>query len=201
MAQIDVVLFDLGNVLIHIDVLNFPRNLGYADPTVLEPIASKIYRLQQDYEAGKITTDLFFERVAHLLPHPFSREDLERAFASILCEPIAGMEEIVKAASRSYTTALVSNTSEFHYRQSVELVPSLQYLSKHYVSYQLNALKPHREFYEAILKDLQCTPDSVIFIDDTEQNVEGATKLGMIGIHFTSREQLLNDFKTLGVTL
>lgn len=201
MATIDVILFDLGNVLIHIDVLNFPRNLGYSDPTLLAPIATKIYNLQQDYEAGRITTDVFFERVAQLLPQPVPREEIERAFASILCEPIVGMEEIVRAVSRTYRTALVSNTSEFHYRQSVQKVPALQYLGNHYVSYQLNALKPNREFYEAVLTDLQCKPESVVFIDDTEQNVRGAEKLGMIGIRFTSREQLLNDFKTLGVSL
>ncbi|MCX7983968.1 MAG: HAD family phosphatase [Bacteroidetes bacterium] len=199
MKDIEFILFDLGNVLIRIDILNFPRNLGITEPSLLTSVHSKIHPLQQLYESGKIPTDVFFGQVAEILQNSFSRDVIEQAFSSILCEPIDAMENVVRSLSQSYYTALVSNTSEFHYRRSLLSVPALRYLKKHYVSYQLNALKPQREFYDIVVADLKCSPESVLFIDDTACNVEGAIQAGMHGIQFTSVEQLLKDFESFNI--
>lgn len=197
--KFDVVLFDLGNVLVHIDVLNFPRALGFRDIKVLEPIAPAILLLQQKYEKGEVTTETFFQCVAEMLPHSYTREELERAFSTIICEPVEGMENIVAQLSRLYQTALVSNTSEFHYTQSLRQVPAIHFLTKHYTSYTLKALKPEDAFYAAVLKDLQCPAERVVFIDDLQQNVEGARKSGMVSIQFFSSSQLLDELKTIGL--
>jgi HAD superfamily hydrolase (TIGR01509 family) len=199
MNQIEVVLFDLGNVLVQVDVLNFPRSLGFQNVKELDPVISKMLELQQQYEAGSVSTDEFFHEVGGILQNKFSREELEKAFSTIICEPINGMEALVQNISRKYRTGLVSNTSESHYNESLQKVPALKYLSKHYVSYQLKTLKPSKKFYDIVLKDLKCNPERIIFIDDLATNVEGAVQAGMVGIRFQNPLQLQADLDLRGI--
>ncbi len=200
METVKVILFDLGNVLVHIDILNFPRALKI-NHNRFDELASQIHAIQQKYECGLITTDDFFSEVLRLSGNEFSRSELEKAFSTILCKPVDGMEEIVRKVSAKYFTALVSNTSEFHYLQSLQQVPAVHLLHKHYVSYKLKALKPQKEFYEKVLADLQKKPEEVVFIDDVEQNVQGAALAGMKTIHFHSIENLLEKFQEFSIVL
>ncbi len=199
MNQFEVVLFDLGNVLVQVDVLNFPRSLGFQSVEELDPVVSKILELQQQYEAGNFATDDFFHEVERILQNKFTREELKRAFSTIICEPINGMETLVQNISKKYRTGLVSNTSEFHYKESLQKVPALKYLSKHYVSYQLKTLKPSKKFYDIVLNDLKCNPERIIFIDDLATNVEGAVQAGMVGIQFQNPAQLQADLDMRGI--
>jgi len=199
MNQIEVVLFDLGNVLVQVDVLNFPRSLGFQNVKELDPVISKMLELQQQYEAGSVSTDEFFHEVGGILQNKFSREELEKAFSTIICEPINGMETLVQNISKKYRAGLVSNTSESHYNESLQKVPALKYLSKHYVSYQLKTLKPSKKFYDIVLKDLKCNPERIIFIDDLATNVEGAVQAGMVGIQFQNPLQLQADLELRGI--
>lgn len=201
MKKVEAILFDLGNVLVHIDILNFPRALGFGDTKQLEPVVPDLLRLQQQYERGEIHTEEFFAAVSDVLPNSYTREELEKAFSTIICEPIDGMAELVAQVCRSYRTALVSNTSEFHYTQSLQQVPVLHLLEKHYTSYTLKALKPEQKFYERVLADLRCSAHKVVFIDDMPQNVDGACTAGMIGIQFTSPSQLVTEFRRIGVEI
>jgi HAD superfamily hydrolase (TIGR01509 family) len=107
------------------------------------------------------------------------------------------MEEVVRTWSEKCPTALVSNTNEIHHLTSTAAVPALGLLPTHYVSYELKALKPDEAFYRAILADLALPAGEVVFIDDLEENVEGARRAGMIGVRFTSVDDLKRDLDQL----
>lgn len=70
-------------------------------------------------------------------------------------------------------------------------------------SYEQGLHKPFPESYENLLKKINATqePESVVFIDDNQTNIETANKMGIHGILYTfkNREFLKNEFKKLKV--
>lgn len=54
------------------------------------------------------------------------------------------------------------------------------------ISCENHLLKPQPEIYTALLKKYSLSPAATVFFDDTEENVEAARALGIIGRHFHS---------------
>lgn len=64
--------------------------------------------------------------------------------------------------------------------------------------------KPSITYYENLLKDLHSkgfVNNSFIFIDNNLENVKAASEVGMIGILYTTPEQLIEDLQHLGIAL
>ncbi len=199
MTQIKIVLFDLGNVLVHIDFNSFWHFLGFFRPEEIAPFANgyKFYTLQ--YETGHISTDNYLNKLQAVFKNQFTVAQLEQAFASIILEPVEGMTNIVKRLSQTYQTALVSNTNELHYKLSLTKFDVLHILQIHYLSYQLHVMKPGYGFYDAIIKDQGVHPSEILFIDDIVENIDTARVKGMQAIKFVSPAQLETELKNLRV--
>jgi putative hydrolase of the HAD superfamily len=197
--MIQTVLFDMGGVLIHIAPDAFSVALDIQKDELQSDLAHAIRSWAVRYERGDCTTQEFFTTVVRLSHNRFSLKQVEDAYMCILREPMEGMAELVRRVSASYRTALVSNTSEIHYRYCSVFLEALHILPVHYVSYKLNALKPHPEFYQTVLCDLPHAAGDAVFIDDTPENVQGASAAGMHGVLFHSAKALNTSLSTLGV--
>ncbi|GHO92948.1 haloacid dehalogenase [Reticulibacter mediterranei] len=68
-------------------------------------------------------------------------------------------------------------------------------------SYEVGLCKPDPQVYEIILERLRARPEESLFIDDNLAYLEGARKIGMATLQFTSAAQLKHDLGDLGVRL
>jgi putative hydrolase of the HAD superfamily len=59
------------------------------------------------------------------------------------------------------------------------------------LSYEVRSIKPEPEIYEDCLSGLGLPAGQTLFLDDRPENIEGAKRLGIQGIRFTSREEIL----------
>jgi putative hydrolase of the HAD superfamily len=57
-------------------------------------------------------------------------------------------------------------------------------------SYELGFIKPEREIYEHALRGLGVTPEEALFIDDREENIEGARAVGLHTVLYTTWEEI-----------
>jgi putative hydrolase of the HAD superfamily len=48
-----------------------------------------------------------------------------------------------------------------------------------YLSHEINLRKPNADIYQFVLSENNLTPDTCLFIDDTEENTKAASKLGI----------------------
>jgi HAD superfamily hydrolase (TIGR01509 family) len=55
----------------------------------------------------------------------------------------------------------------------------------------VRSIKPEREIYEHCLAGLGVPAEQTLFLDDRPENIDGAKRLGIHGVQFTSREQVL----------
>jgi putative hydrolase of the HAD superfamily len=88
--------------------------------------------------------------------------------------------ELRQAGNR---TALLSNNS-------LEVLDSISesglegLLDVCVISAQIGIMKPDPRSYQVVLDGLGVPSRSVAFVDDTEENVEGARELGLVALHY-----------------
>ena len=199
MSQVKTVLFDLGNVLVDIDLCAFWADLGLSFPEETAPFNEGFASLTRKYETGHMGTADYLRGLKIVFDKKFTLGQLQGAFSRILRKPIAGMSDIVFRVARTHRTALVSNTNEIHYQLGLERLSALGFLQKHYLSYQLHVMKPAAGFYEAIIQDQGILPSELLFIDDLAENVQAAKVAGMQTIHFKSPAQLKTALQSLHI--
>ena len=66
-------------------------------------------------------------------------------------------------------------------------------------SFEVQATKPEREIYDALLEKYQLNPTECVFLDDNRSNIIAANQLGMATIHFHTKSQAEEELKSLGV--
>jgi glucose-1-phosphatase len=194
-----LLLFDLGNVLVKFVPEQFPKSLGLELHDAQGQYENEMRNLTNQYECGKFSTKEFFASLRSFLDNRFEIRTLEQAFLSVLTDPIPGMEDLVQRAAARVSSALVSNTNEFHFTSVLPKVPALNYLPRRYLSYQVGAIKPSQEFYLHVIRNEKVAPDEMLFIDDVEQNVRSAEQAGMAGYRFRNAAGLEKELARLGV--
>lgn len=60
----------------------------------------------------------------------------------------------------------------------------------HVVSEDIHCMKPSREFYEVLIEKLEENPEDILFVDDKEDNIEGAKRVGLKTLRYGGEKSL-----------
>jgi HAD superfamily hydrolase (TIGR01509 family) len=60
-------------------------------------------------------------------------------------------------------------------------------------------MKPAEAIYRESLERIGLPPEECVFIDDREENVEGARRMNIHAIHYTGHERLVSSLAQWGV--
>jgi HAD superfamily hydrolase (TIGR01509 family) len=200
-----VVMFDFGNVLGFFDygVIygKLGARLGMTADAFRELVESKgLKALLAEFEAGAIEPEEFSARVQAavglVLPFADFVADWEDIFE--LNEPVVVIAAHLKA--RGHTLVLGSNTNALHaafYRRKFR--EALAAFDHVVLSYDVKAMKPEGAFFRACLDAVGVPAGDCIFIDDVEENVQGARDAGLLGVVYRDPAGLVADLRRLGV--
>ena len=206
------IIFDLGNVLVHIDPLSFLRSLSidsaenrrYYQPLIVD-IVKRYERGDESTEEFLANLDILFNSDSSRHKHDhggkamFSRSEFQAAMLSIIGDPVIGMEEVVRRMSASTPLGLLSNTNPLHFAYCLERFPVLRYIPTHFLSYQLRAFKPETEIFNRVAARLPFSPETVLYIDDLPDNVHAGEAVGFQTCLFVGVEKLMQLFHELGL--
>lgn len=107
--------------------------------------------------------------------------------------------DYVRSLKDDYKIAMISNASD-NLRQNLQIEYDIADVFDLIVcSSEEHVMKPHQEIYLRTLERLDCEPAEVVFVDDSEPNVQAARKLGMAAIHFRPSTDLPSEFRKLGI--
>ena len=205
MAQeIKVLLFDLGRVLVDFDHLRSAKRIA----TFCSKTPRQIYDLFFEssatiaFEAGKIAPEDFYSQIKQML-------DLKLSYASF--EPIWNDIFFLSAKNRSvfglvnnlrahYKTAMLSNINILHYEYLKKNFPVFGVFDKVFLSFQLGLIKPDKEIYNVVIRNLGVSPEEIFYTDDRTELIESAKSLGMRGCVFTNFDQLTSELRNNGIT-
>ena len=196
-------IFDMGGVLVDLDIEDckraFKEYLGYHRiDEIIDPCHQK--GIYGDLEEGKLTAEEFRQVVLAESRPGSVAEDVDRAMWHIL----TGIEPykicLLKRLAEKYDLYMLSNNNAICLPRSRRLfaeagAPLEELFRKCYFSFEMKALKPSEAFYKAVIADIGGAPEDMLFIDDSQKNVEGAVKAGLPAVYYepgTDLEALLD---------
>lgn len=101
--------------------------------------------------------------------------------------------------AKGYRLYALSNWPNHIYDQRGDKLDFLELMDGYFLSCQEHLIKPDERAYLRLMEKYKIRPEEAVFLDDTEENVRAAEKLGMYGILFTSQEQAKEELRKLGV--
>ena len=184
----DVIICDLGNVLINFDHrIAVKRILEYTPKKEEE-----IYELFFDspltglYEEGKITSDDFFRRVKGFVKLDMERDSFFSIWNDIFFEtPInIKMQNFLRSIKSRYKLIMMSNLNETHFEFLKKKMGIFSEFDKLVLSYEVGFRKPAPQIYKCALDFAQTQASRAFYIDDREDLIASAAGLGIKGIVF-----------------
>lgn len=202
------IIFDLGKVIVGFDWNITLKKLSQIAP---EEVAEFIRRDTPGFmalladpadclERGKLS----FEEFHSLLSGKLGLDITVQEFRDMWCDifwPNHDVIRIGRTLAQRYNVHLMSNTSEAHYDWIIRRFPEVIFYRKAALSYQLRCMKPEPEYYSKALALFDSDPAGALFIDDLQENLDGAAFFGIRTIRFEGSENLINRLKEHGVTL
>lgn len=192
MQNIDNLIFDLGGVLLTLDMPAAEHaftNLGVKDYNTLFR-SGNVSSFFKDYEVGAISDHEFLESLRRLAGAPLTDEQLIGAWNSMLGFFPKERISLLNQIKNKYRLFLFSNTNALHlsafrkiYENAFDGEIFDDHFEKAYYSHLLGKRKPDIASYAQILQENQLNASRTIFIDDSILNIEGARATGLKGIH------------------
>jgi putative hydrolase of the HAD superfamily len=108
--------------------------------------------------------------------------------------------DVLLDLKKYYKVWLLSNTNPKHISDELDN----KYVFPHLVdgaiySYKVGLRKPDKEIYLKACELAEVKPKESVFIDDLSENISGAKKVGLKGIHYIGIVELNTSLKQLGL--
>lgn len=186
------IIFDMGGVLVDLDLEDckkaFIENLGFDEINeILDPCHQK--GIIGELEEGLVTADEFRAYVLERSnpgsqPHLVD-ESLWRILVSIEPKKI----ELLQKLSQKYDLYMLSNNNPVCLPRAEVIFeesgfPMYEGFKKCYISSEMKALKPSEKFYKAVVEDIAIPAEDMLFIDDSQRNVDGAISAGLPAVYY-----------------
>jgi putative hydrolase of the HAD superfamily len=181
-----VIVFDLGNVFIHVDTVRLAGDLAHAAGTSgQEQALSEIleHGLARDYERGRISSMAFFESLRERLRSGLTFESFRRIWCGIF-SPVQPMIDCLGLLRGNYKLVLLSNTNALHVEYCHSVFPWLDLFHHRVYSFEVGLAKPDPEIFRWTFARAGVDAGDCYFVDDRVENVETAFSLGMTAYRF-----------------
>jgi putative hydrolase of the HAD superfamily len=192
-----VIVFDLGNVLIPFDYDIVVKRFndieeGLGDKFV--KLYSENYEIHKRFERWEISTDEFLKIMMEWLEYKVTLEEFYDIYSKIFSLNIDTVNLLPELKKR-YKLVLLSNTNYIHQKYGYEHYEFLKHFDKLILSHEAGAVKPEEKIYKAVENFTASAPQEHLFIDDVEEYVEGAKKMGWDAVQFSGYQKLIKDLR------
>lgn len=203
--KFDAIIFDLGGVILNLDHQAPVRAFAELGIPDFDQYYSKVIQssLFTDLEVGAIAPETFRNRLRESIPVQLSDEVIDHAWNSILLDFPEERIRLLERLRREYRTFLLSNTNSIHLETfSNRLKDHYGYsdmgelMEQAYYSHELRLRKPDPLIFEYVIKDANLDVGRTLFIDDTEEHILAAKKLGLNTCHIKEGDSIEEFFKT-----
>lgn len=199
LAPVDVVLFDLGGVLIDVPGVDAMMTLtGIETP---EEVWRRwlTCRWVRSFESGGCSEQEFAEGLIEDWRLAITAAELLEAFQEWVTVPRIGAERLVSDTRTVVPVGCLSNTNAAHWGRHLGNGPLVDLFDHLFLSFQMGMLKPDPETYEHVKGVLGVPAERILFIDDNTMNVEAAVEAGMRAVRATGVDEARSRLVEAGV--
>jgi putative hydrolase of the HAD superfamily len=192
------VLFDLGGVTCRFFPERRLEALSRASGLPAEEVHRRLFAsgFDQDCDRGRYTLEEQCAEICARLEVQLNVTVLANLWKSVF-EPDREVLAVIDRVRRNASASLLSNNGPLVHLVVQQFLPEVAArFDQLCFSYEVSALKPEPRAYLATLERLRVRPDQCVFVDDAEQNVEGARAVGIDALHFASAETLERELRS-----
>lgn len=172
---------------------NLQKKLGLKPAQIEKPVKD----IQNKYYRGEISAKVFWSQVLdHFELKAPSFEELNTSYLQSY-KIYPSMFTLVKKLKEKYRIGLVSNLTH-EMLQEIDKKNNLKnYFLSQTFSNKTGFLKPEREIFDLALKKLGTKAEETVFIDDSQENIAGAKKIGFQTILATTPRETARKIKKI----
>ncbi len=206
MTAMTTILFDLGNVLLFFDHGKALRELAkHVNPLTAMLLWARKDEFLKDIrgeadllETGRMSLEQFYSRLKDKIGLNLEFPQFQAIWDDIFTANAPVLALAQQLAAR-YPCYVLSNTNASHLAHALAQFPQLGFACGFAASHELGVLKPARAFFDGALAKFGLRAEACVFIDDLEENVEGARAAGLTAMQYRTPDELKADLAAVGV--
>ena len=190
--MIKALIFDMGGVLVDLDIEDckktFKEKLGYYD---IDQIIDACHQkgIYGDLEEGTLSAEEFRAIVLAGSRPGATEAEVDEAMSHILAGIEPSKVQLLKDLSDKYDLYMLSNNNAICLPFSSKMfddagIPLKDIFIKCFFSFEMKALKPSKSFYEAVMREIGLPAEQMLFIDDSQKNVDGSIEAGLPAVYY-----------------
>lgn len=186
-----VILCDLGGVLIDLHWVEHARGLFGRDMGADELKARWLnLKSVREFEAGNIDFQTFYKLFCNETGARVTFDQFQNEFVGIIGPVKAGCYEILEHLAGFGRLAMLSNTNYLHVEHLKAVSSIFAPFTELFFSYELRSVKPDQQIFSAVTTKLGCSASEILFFDDSQANIDAATRFGMHGFRVESPQEI-----------
>jgi glucose-1-phosphatase len=196
----DVILFDLGGVVLDID----PRRAlaRWAEAASCDPALLQARFPRDDaglrHEIGQITDAAYFQNLRASLGVDLSDGALLDGWNAIFVGEMPGISDVLMKAAARRPLYAFSNTNPAHQAYfSQRFADVLRHFRQVFTSSDIGLRKPDAAAFAYVVAAIGAPAGRILFFDDSPANVEGARACGLKAVHVTTRSTVAETLAAL----
>jgi len=194
------VIFDIGNVMMGFDALNYGRTV-FKDEAMAKRMQKALdeFKLWDKCDMGDRPVEDIIEEFATTMMVGEEEAAKKALYASIdFVEYRAGSVPWVKEIKAAgYKVYYLSNYNRYIMDKRPDVLEFVDYTDGGVFSCEVQLIKPQREMYECLLNKYNLKAEECIFLDDREANLKGGEAVGIQGLLVKTQEQARSDLRKL----
>jgi putative hydrolase of the HAD superfamily len=188
------IIFDLGNVLLEWNPQRFLKELEF--PIHFMEIFHSL--LWATHDGGLLTRAEMIDK----LPSHYDKEAFAECVSRIAPHLILipeMLETVHEVRRNGYKVYILSNMPKELHEELKRLHDFFDHFDGQVYSYEVKAIKPQPQIYQALINNYNLKEHESVFIDDLEMNIRAAKELGIEGIVCKNPSQVRSELQALRV--
>lgn len=195
------IIFDVGAVLVDWNPRYLYRELMQSEDEV-ERFLADVCTFDWNYslDLGRAWEDARAEVVGKFPQHQEMIDAYWERWLEMFTGPIhESVDILMDLKRRGYPVYGLTNFNHEKWQVALQEFPFLRLFDGRIVSGEVKLAKPDPAIYKTLLDTYKLNPRECLFIDDREENVQGARNVGIEAVQFVSPRQLERDLIAYGV--
>lgn len=196
--MIKLLIFDVGGV---IDTFDESMYIGYISQMLnINPIKFRdaLIPLLDKLEVGRLSLPYMINVLSKEFKVSKASLEWDSAFERIN-KVNWDVVKLINRLSRRYRIAVLTNVSRSRHTVKMERYLKKVRYERIFASCYIGMAKPDPKIYRYVLDKMRVEPNEAIFIDNLENNTEGAKRVGIKSINFIGYDDLVKRLGKLGI--
>ena len=202
-AQVEAVLFDYGLVLTGPPLPEAWLGMQGVTEADEDTFAAAYWKHRLEYDRGSLTGDAYWLTVGAELDRKLSAEQvadlivLDTRLWTQVNQPMADWALRLRAAGTR--TGILSNLGDSMMHGVLAELPWMRGFDHLTFSHALGLVKPDRAIYDHASTGLGVSAGHILFVDDREENIDGALAAGLQAIRYREHASFEDEMRERGL--